>query len=314
MNWKNRKVLITGSSGVIGRQLVNFLLDKGAIVLGIDIANNQKEFKNPRFELLQKDLLNLNPLDVLRFQPEIVFHLAAAFERSEERIEFWKNNYLNNLLINHNVVDSFTYCESISKFIFASSYLVYDPALYMFKDKNKAAVSLKEDCQKNPRNLTGAAKYYAEQEIDFFYKHMDRKIQFVSARIFRVYGQGSKDIVSRWVRAAIKGDALALHNRENSFDYINSIDVANALMNLAETDYSGSVNVGYGQSASISEIIEVLKSLFRSIKIKDEGMISDFEKSKADINLLKKITKWSPEIDIEKGINDIVSYEKKKSF
>lgn len=310
MDWKNKKVLITGSSGVIGRQLVNFLLERGAIIRGIDIVNTPEKISGHRFELLQKDLLYLNPLDILHFQPEVVFHLAAAFERSEERIEFWENNYLNNLLINHKVIDLFTYCDSVSRFIFASSYLIYDPALYTSKDKKKMAVSLKESCQKNPRNLTGAAKYYAEYEIDFFMKHLKRKIQVINARIFRVYGQGSKDIVSRWVRTAIKGDTLGLYNKENSFDYINSIDVAFALMKLAETDYSGAVNVGYGRSTGIHEVVDVLRRLFKHIKVKDEGNTADFEKSTADISLLRKITGWSPEIDIKKGIKDIVSYEK----
>ncbi len=312
MNWKDKRILITGCSGVIGRHLVKFLIEKGAIIRGIDIVSFPYKLNTKSFELIQKDLLYLNPLDILNFGPEIIFHLAATFERAVERIEFWKNNYFNNLLINHKVTDSFTYCDTISKFIFASSYLVYDPGLYTLKTKDNLPVSLKESSPKKPRNLTGAAKFYAEQEIEFFYNNLNRKFQFIHGRIFRVYGEGSKDVISRWVRSIIKGEAFELYSKENSFDYINSCEVALALMKLAESEYSGSVNIGMGESISIQRIIKILSNLEHNIEVKDKGKLIEFEKSKADITLLKEITGWSPKIDIEAGIQNIYEYEKAK--
>lgn len=310
MKWKNKRVLVTGSSGVIGRLLVKFLIEEGAIIRGIDIANPTFGTNNRRFVLLQKDIVYLNPLDIISFEPEVVFHLAAAFERTEERLEFWQNNYFNNLLINHKIIDALSYCDSISKFIFASSYLVYDPGLYIFRDKRLATVSLTESSPKNPRNLTGAAKYYAEHELEFFYKNLKRKIQVVNARIFRVYGPGSKDIISRWIRAFLKGEPLDLYNKENSFDYINAGDVALALLKLSETGYTGAVNVGRGVSMPISEVIDILGGLLGKLRIRDKGAIIDFEKTKADIKVLKKLTGWAPAIDMAEGIKTIFEYER----
>ena len=232
MNWKSKKVMVTGCSGVIGRHLVQGLLNSGAIVRGIDINNCFITHK--KFDFIQKDLLQLNPIDVLYFEPEIVFHLAAAFERSDERLEFWQNNYMNNLLASHQIIGMpRRYSESIKKFIFASSYFVYDCGLYSSCHKNSSPRRLKETDQKNPRNLIGAAKYYAEKEIEFFYNNLPRKVQSINARIYRVYGEGSKDIVSRWVRSALKGEALILYGKENSFDYVCASDVAQALVRLS---------------------------------------------------------------------------------
>ena len=40
MNWKNKKVLVTGSEGMIGKELVIQLEELGAEVEGIDLKNN----------------------------------------------------------------------------------------------------------------------------------------------------------------------------------------------------------------------------------------------------------------------------------
>ena len=255
MNWKNKRILITGCSGVIGKDLTKLLAEKGANVLGLDRVSYPYNCKKGRFKLIKKDLLHLNPKDVINFKPEIVFHLAASFERTKEKPEFWEKNFKDNLVVSHKVIDCLRYCQSIRKFIFASSYLVYDPKLYIFKNKQSRPMVLKEPSVIKPRNLTGAAKYYTEQEIEILTSLLKRKIQFINARIFRVYGFGSRDVVSRWIRSTLEGEILTVYNKENSFDYIYSSDVALGLIKLAETDYSGSVNLSRGKSTKISDVV-----------------------------------------------------------
>ena len=76
MNWQGKRVLVTGCSGVIGRHLLKYLLDQQAVVRGIDM-NPCGLMSEKSFDFLQKDLLHLNPINVLSFEPEIIFHLAA---------------------------------------------------------------------------------------------------------------------------------------------------------------------------------------------------------------------------------------------
>ena len=87
---KNKKILITGSSGFIGFSLALKLLKKGHKILGYDSINDYydvnlkfsrnrilKIFKNFTFikgELEDQKKLNKN---VLSFKPEIIIHLAA---------------------------------------------------------------------------------------------------------------------------------------------------------------------------------------------------------------------------------------------
>ena len=108
--------------------------------------------------------------------------------------------------------------KKIKKVIFASSYLVYDKSLYLRKNSS-LAVKLNENSSKETRNLVGTAKYYHEKEVEF-YKKFKKNIKFHNLRIFRGYGPGSRDIISRWIRSSLNKEKINLFNAESSFDFI----------------------------------------------------------------------------------------------
>ena len=58
---KNKKILVTGSSGFIGTNLVNHLLNADLDVVGIDIVKPQYEMKNENFHSypLHQTILNI---------------------------------------------------------------------------------------------------------------------------------------------------------------------------------------------------------------------------------------------------------------
>ena len=58
--------------------------------------------------------------------------------------------------------------QSLKRVIFASSYLVYDPKLYLSKNIINRNSSLEETDNLNPRNLTGMAKLSHENELGFY--------------------------------------------------------------------------------------------------------------------------------------------------
>src|SRR3990167_1992233 len=185
--WQNKKALVTGGAVVIGRVLVRKLEDLGANVLSIDLQPATFE----KAKHYMGDVLDFLP--TCAKVPEIVFHLAAAFGRTQIEPEFFNDNFYSNVLLSHRLLE---FPGGWEKFIFTSSYLVYDPSLYILHIEH----SLKEDDSINPRNIVGAAKYYTENELEFL--DSCSKLNSISARIFRVYGRGSKDFITRTVRQA----------------------------------------------------------------------------------------------------------------
>ena len=135
----------------------------------------------------------------------------------------------------------------------------------------------------------------------------------VLARIFRVYGRSSRDVISRWVRMGLRGELIEVFLKENSFDYIFSEDVAEGLLRLAENNKArGIVNLGSGESRKIEEVVKIIKKQIPSLKIKEITKKNLFEASCADISRLKKLTGWEPTITLEQGIKMIINYEIKQ--
>ena len=309
--WKNKDVMITGGAGVIGSHIVEKLFERGATVGCVDIAPRPKWMPNG-VRYFRGNLAEINLKESVSFTPNIIFHLAATFERTEEAPGFFNKNFESNVLLTHKIIDFARGCGSLEKFIFASSYLVYSPELYLFDSPQMNPFRLKESDSANPRNLCGAAKYYSEKELEFASKAYRNGFRSISARIFRVYGCGSRDVISRWVRMALEGKELLVFQKENMFDYIYAEDVAEALIKLAEkVENNEIVNVGGGVANRISEVIDTIKREIPGTKIRETGANGFLEASCADISKLLRLIEWKPRITLKEGINKIVSHEKK---
>jgi len=246
-------------------------------------------------------------LEFTSFNPDYIFHLAATFERTEENDDFWEFNFQNNVVLSHKVVDATKYCSNLKKFIFASSYLIYNTDLYL-SETPKDMESLKEISSREPRNICGAAKYYTEKELEFM------KYASVSARIYRVYGRGSRDFISRSVRAALNKEIIDLFMKDNAFDYIFADDVAEGLLKLATSDAKGVFNLGTGKKRTIAEMAQILKDHVADLQIVESDRKGMYENSAADMEKFRQATGWTPDISFEDGIKKLVTYETAKKI
>jgi carbamoyl-phosphate synthase large subunit len=308
MNWKNKRVFVSGGTGVIGSVLVEKLYKKGAKIFVGDLKSRPPNFhKNIIYR--QGDLNYITKEEIEEFSPEIFFHLAATFERSLETYEFWEDNFHNNVLLSHHLIDCLKDNKKLKKIIFASSYLVYDPSIYNFKKPAEKPVELTEKSPIFPRNLCGSSKFYHELELNFL-KKFNKNCKVIIARIFRVYGRGSKDVISRWINKLLNEEEIVLFKKEGMFDYIFADDVAEGLIRLAETSFDGIVNLGSGRARRVEEVICILKKYFPNMKVKEVESDILYEASQADMKKFKQITGWLPKIQLEKGIPELIKYYK----
>ncbi|MBI5403286.1 MAG: ATP-grasp domain-containing protein [Ignavibacteriae bacterium] len=311
-NFKNKRIFISGGNGVIGRELIRKLVKQGAVVLTGDLKPRGIELPLNIF-YRQGDLNFIEKQELEVFKPEIFVHLAATFERSTESYEFWEENFLHNVRLSNHLMTLMKDLKSLKKVIFASSYLIYDPALYNFNSPRENPVSLKETDNIYPRNLTGMAKLSHEIELRFLDGFKSKQFKTVNARIFRGYGKGSRDVISRWVRNLLKREKINVFREEGIFDYIFSEDTAEGLLRLALSDKAqGVINLGTGKSRRVSDVVSVLKKHFLEMKAETGKSSIEYEASRADTKKLYRLLKWTPGITLEEGIKKIIEYEKKK--
>jgi len=311
---EGKRVIVTGGAGVIGCQLLQRLTSKGASVLSAD-RNPLPEGDWPRVTHITKNLAAGDLEELRRYQPDIIFHLAAAFERAKESPEFWPMNWQDNVILSHRIIDLAQKMTNLETFVFASSYLIYSPSLYLSPSLRDKPVYLKEDDAVVPRNICGAAKYYTERELQFTKEVSNPSLRVIFARIFRVYGYGSRDVISRWARAALSGQEIQVYNRQNRFDFIFAGDVAEGLLRLAESpEAEGVVNLGSGTARNIQAVLGLLAQHVPAFKssIRDMGIAEPFEASCADLSRLKRLTGWTPPTSLEKGISTVIEFEKNK--
>jgi len=306
----SKRVFVTGGAGVIGIELVKLLIAHGYEVIVGDKKNKPDEMPSDVI-YRQGDLNYLTQEEFDTFEAEYFIHLAATFERTFESKEFWDDNFYNNIKLSHHLMSLVAHNSLVRRVVFASSYLVYDPSLYLFDSPQEQAVYLKENDLINPRNLIGMSKLTHERELDFlsnFYVNFST----VSARIFRGYGRNSRDIISRWVRMLLRQEKIYVYRPENMFDYIYAADSAKGLFKLMESDLTGVVNLGTGKSRRVQDVIDVLHAYFSDIEMESTDTPIPFEASGADMTLFEKNIGWIPEYELETAIPEIIEFEKQR--
>jgi len=310
MEWKNKKILITGVSGFIGSNLAKELLKRGAEVYAIDnfsyidqdIAQKKLSDILNKINLIFGDVSNEETWKNVPKNIEYIFHFAAP-----SSITLFKRNpkkcYLETVFGFWNALE-FAKTFGIKKVIYPSS------------GSNYAGNQMphKEDIMPKPRNLYAAAKIacdgLASSYSDF--------VKSVGLRIFAGYGPGEEwkkdfgSVIYLFIRDYMDGKRPEIWgDGSQTRDFVYIDDIINAAIKAAEIDYNGIVNVGTGKSVSFKKIIEIIKhetgkSFDPIFKPKEKNYVENLE---ADITLMKNLLGIEPIIP-EEGIKRFVSYLK----
>jgi carbamoyl-phosphate synthase large subunit len=309
--FNQKRVFISGAAGVIGTEMVDILLEQGAILFVGDLKPCPEKWYNKLY-YYQGDLNNLCFEELNSFKPEYFIHLAATFERSAESYAFWQENFRNNIQLSNHLMSLIKDIKSVKSVVYASSYLIYDPQLYSFNQKQEIPYSLKETDPIYPRNLTGMAKLAHEIELRFLAIFKNEQFSISIPRIYRGYGRNSRDIISRWVGSILNEEEIIVYRPEGIFDYIYAKDTALGIIKIAEAKVDGIINLGTGAAKKVSDVVEILISIFPKAKVTYVESDIPYEASQADIGKLINIINWKPVYTIKDGINEIVEFEKDK--
>ncbi|MDC1250585.1 NAD-dependent epimerase/dehydratase family protein, partial [Pelagibacteraceae bacterium] len=226
---KNKKILITGTSGFIGFSLTLNLLKKGHKILGYDSINDYydvslklsrnkilKKFKN--FSFIKGELEDQKKLNksTLKFKPQIIIHLAA-----QAGVRYSLN--VPRKYLSSNIIGTFNIIEiahkiKVKHLLIASSSSVYGA--------NKQSVFKETDKTDTQLSIYAATKKSTES-IAHSYSAL-WKIPITMLRFFTVYGPwGRPDMAYfKFTDAIIKDKKIDVYNKGEmyrDFTYIDDV-------------------------------------------------------------------------------------------
>ncbi len=315
MNFKEKRIVVTGAAGFIGSNLTDSLLEQGAEVIGIDnlfngrMENLDEAFKHDNFKFHKGDIRDLNFLLDVFNDVDIVYH-EAAFTSVPQSVKMPEN--CNDVNVNGvlNVLNAARRMD-VEKIIFASSSSVYGDTPTLPK---------REDMRRLPISPYGVAKLACEAYMQVYHKVYGLKT--ISLRYFNVFGPRQKDstysgVIAIWLGNIIRNEDLTIigdGTTSRDFTYIKDVIQANIL--ASRRDIAGEIfNIGAGSPITLTELAKIMLKISNMdhLKIKHSDPRSgDILHSYADISKAKRILNFEPNYNQEQGLKEYFKWYSNK--
>jgi NAD dependent epimerase/dehydratase len=318
INWKNKKVLVTGADGFIGSHLLEKLIAKGAKVRAFSFYNS---FNNwgwleslpkrtlKRIEVFTGDVRDPNGVLESMRGVDTVFHLAAlvGIPLSYHSPDSYIDTNIKGTL---NVLQAAKQLK-VEKVLHTSTSEIYGTAQY---------VPIDEKHPVNPQSPYAATKSAADQLALSFYRSF--KLPVTIVRPFNTFGprQSARAIIPTIITQLCMGkNTIKLGNLNAKRDFTYVLDTARAFVKLAESKGTeGQIfNVGSGNEISVRELVhEIMKSTGKKIKIvHDRERIrpekSEVERLLCDALKINSACGWKPQVSLQNGLKQTYAWIKK---
>lgn len=296
------KLLITGSTGFVGRHLVPKLIDLGHEILEVtrnplvceDLYGNKT--KKYKITYNQENFIQ----SVRNFNPEVAIHLASYLTANDDYLSL-------QTLLQTNIE---FYCRVLDA--------LKNSNLKLFINTGTFAEYFKGDGVLDPAYLYSATKTASRAFLDYYSKVYDFKQTTVIP--YTIYGgsDSQKKIIDIIYDSVMSQTPIDLSPGEQVLDFIHIDDVVDfylhILENVNQLPHRSNFQLGTGHGHTLRQVAEIIEKVTeQETHINWGGKAyrpADVMYAVADMNYKLILPNWQPSIDLEKGIGLFINNRK----
>ena len=303
------RCFVTGGAGFIGSNLVNYLIKEHKVTVYDNLSLGRKEFishhlKNKNFSFIEADLLDFEKLKQCMKSHDVVFHMAANSDISNNSVT--DIDLKNGTIATYNVLESMR-LNNIKHIIFASSSAVYGEARIKPTPEDYGPLF--------PISFYGASKLAAEGLISSFCHNFSMK-----AWIFRfaniVGKNGTHGVIVDFIKKLKENDKklLILGNGKQAKPYLHVNDCVEGMIHgwKNSSDKINCFNLGCEDITNVNEIANMvvdaigLKNVKFEYTGEERGWIGDVPQVKLETSKMSKIG-WKAKLSSDQAVRKSIA-------
>ena len=312
MEWKAKKVLVTGGGGFIGSHLAERLVALGAKVRVLVPYNSRGSHgwlddspQRDRIEVILGDVRDAGSVRQAMEGVEVVFHLAAliaipySYRAPASYVETNIHGTLNVLQTGRDL--------RIGRIIHTSTSEVYGTA---------QCVPISESHPLQGQSPYSATKIAADKLAEAF--HRSFELPVVTVRPFNTFGprQSARAVIPTIISQCLAGRPVRLGSLHPTRDLNYVSNTVDGFIAAAEFEQAigRTVNLGSGREISIGDLAALIAGLIGCpLRIEaDEQRFrpkdSEVGRLLADNSLARKLLQWEPRVSLEEGLKESIAW------
>lgn len=310
MNWKSKRVLVTGAGGFIGSHLTECLVELGAHTRAFVHYNSLGRWGwldhspvKSQIEVVAGDITDRDSVAKAVDGIDIVFHLAALIGipySYHAPLSYLRTNIEGTLNILRTALD-----ENVERVVHTSTSEAYGTAQY---------VPIDEKHPLQGQSPYSATKIGADKLAEAF--HLSFGLPVATIRPFNTYGprQSDRAVIPTIITQALTQPEIKLGNLIPTRDFNYVLDTVAGFISMASTPKAVGevINIGSGKEISIGDLVQMtLDLLDKNIPIvsKSQRMRpepSEVDRLCADNSKAKELLDWEPKYSLEKGLKETI--------
>jgi len=295
------RILVTGSSGVLGRNLTHALESLGHRVVPFDIREpDQRSTPSSRL----RDIRDPSAVrDVVKAVDGVV-HLAAVSRVAPAEADPSRAHSVN-VGGTQTLLEALRLSDSPAWLIFASSREVYG---------EPTALPVDEEHRLNPKGVYGRTKAEGELAVR---KHCENEARrALILRLTNVYGDPTdypERVIPTFVSAALQGEPLEVRGPGILLDFLHASDAIQAVLEASrhlETRGPGVdvINIASGHGITLGDLAKKVIEVTGSSSLVRTTSTMGWASSAYVGNVAKaaRTLSWKPTVDFERGLRTLV--------